>query len=141
MIMDLIANPSLVVKANLSKIHSSYRGPLRHGLSALQKGMLIIKEPIKHESAYRCLQIVPCDLRNIVFIAFHANPIGGHLGLNKTIIRIRLRFFWPGLYSYCKKMISSCVGCQMANATRSPAKELVYNFPIDTLMSVLHLDG
>ena len=105
MILALIANLSLVVKANLSKIHSSYRGPLHRGLIILRKGMLVIKEPIKHESAHRCLQIVPRDLRNIVCIAFHDNPIGGHLGLNKTVIRIRIRFIWSGLYWYCKKMI------------------------------------
>ena len=50
MIMDLITNPSFVMKAILSKIHSRYRGPLRHGLIVLQKGILIMKEPIKHES-------------------------------------------------------------------------------------------
>ena len=48
MILDLIANPSFVVKSNLSKIHSSYCGPLRHGLFILRKSMLVIKEPIKH---------------------------------------------------------------------------------------------
>ena len=61
-ILVLIANSSLVVKAHLPKIHSSYRGPLRHGLIILQKNVLVIKEPTKHESAYRCLRIVPRDL-------------------------------------------------------------------------------
>ena len=51
MILDLIASSSLVVKANLSRIHSSYLGPMRCGLSVLRKGILIIKEPIKHKSA------------------------------------------------------------------------------------------
>ena len=50
MIMDLITNPSFVMKAILSKIHSRYRGPLRRGPIVLQKGILIMKEPIKHES-------------------------------------------------------------------------------------------
>jgi hypothetical protein len=61
--------------------------------------------------AYRCLQIVPRDLRNIVFVAFHTHPIVGHLGFNKTVIRICRCFLRPGLYSYCKKMISNCIGC------------------------------
>ena len=122
MILDLIANPSLVMKENVSKIHSSYRGLLHRGLIVLWKSMLVIKEPIKHESAYRCLWIVPRDLRNIVFIAFHANPISGHLGLNKSVIPICLRLFWLCLYSYCKKRISSCIGCWVANATHSPTK-------------------
>ena len=96
---------------------------------------------MKHKSAYRCLRIVPRDLRNIVFIAFHANPIGGHFGLNKTVICIRLYFFWPGLSLYCKKLITSYTGCRLANATRFPTNELVYNFPIDAPIYVLHIDG
>ena len=40
--------------------------------------MIILNEPIRGESTYRKLRVVPQDLRHIVFIAFHANPIGGH---------------------------------------------------------------
>ena len=29
----------------------------------------------------------------------------------------------------------------MANLTNSPSKDLVYNFPVDAPMSVLHVDG
>ena len=38
-------------------------------------------------------------------------------------------------------MISSYIGCRLANATRFPTKELVYSFPIDVPMSVLHIGG
>jgi hypothetical protein len=57
--MDLVANPSLVVKTNLSKVHSSYRFHLSSGLIVLVKYLLIIKEPITHEAAYWCLWTVP----------------------------------------------------------------------------------
>ena len=43
MIFELIANPSLVVKVDLSKIHLSYHGPLRRDLIILRKSMLVIK--------------------------------------------------------------------------------------------------
>ena len=38
-------------------------------------------------------------------------------------------------------MIASCVGCKLANAKVSPSRELVWNFPIDAPMTVLHVDG
>ena len=82
-ILDLIANPSLMAKANLSKIHSSYRSPLRRGLIILQKNMLVIKEPIKHESVYRCLQIVPRDLQNIVLLPFVPTQLAAILALTR----------------------------------------------------------
>jgi hypothetical protein len=40
------------------------------GLIVQKKGILITKKPIKHESAYRYLQVVLCDLVNIVVVAF-----------------------------------------------------------------------
>jgi hypothetical protein len=41
--------------------------------------MLILWEPICGSTSYMRLQIVPAELQNILFIAFHLNPIGGHL--------------------------------------------------------------
>ena len=123
--MDMIANPSLVMKKNLQKLDSAYRGPLRRGLVLLERGFLVLKEQVDYQSVHRVMRIVPRDLRNIVFIAFHSNPIGGHFGLHQTGVRLRLRFFWPKLHTYCKKMIASCAGCRLANAKICPSCELM----------------
>ena len=42
---------------------------------------------------------------------------------------------------YCKQMISQCIGCQFANTTIRESSELMYSFPVDSPMSVLHIDG
>ena len=84
-IMDLIANPSLVVKLIFLKLYTSYRAPLRLCLIVLENKMLITREPINHKSAYRCLWIVPRNVRNSVFIPFNAKSIDGHVGLSKKI--------------------------------------------------------
>ena len=139
--MELIGNPSMIKKPNAEKLYYSYRVPIRRKLIVMDEDMIILKEPIWGESNYRKLRIVPRDLRQIVFIEFHANPIGGHFGLHNTVVRIRLRFFWQGLYTYCKNMISKCAGCTLSGAMTSPSKELVYGFPIDGHMEVLHVDG
>ena len=72
---------------------------------------------------------------------FHAKPIGGHFGLHNTVVRIRLRFFWPGLYTFFKNMISRCAVCALAVAMTLPSNELIYGFPIDGPMNVLHVDS
>ena len=41
--MDLIANPSLIKKENLEKLHSIYRGPMRRSLIAMSREMLSSK--------------------------------------------------------------------------------------------------
>ena len=79
----------------------AYRGPLRRGLIAMERGFLTLKEPVQYQSVHR----------------------------------------WPKLYMHCKRMIASCAGCQLANAKVRPSQDLVWNFPIDAPMTVLHVDG
>ncbi len=40
---------------------------------------------------------------NILFVAFHNNPIGGHLIVSCILHCICLQFYWPGMFSYIKK--------------------------------------
>jgi hypothetical protein len=44
----------------------------------LHKNMLYLYEHVDFIGNHIKLQIVPSELRNVIFIAFHANPIGSH---------------------------------------------------------------
>ncbi|KAL3795327.1 hypothetical protein HJC23_009500 [Cyclotella cryptica] len=57
------------------------------------------------------------SLRNIVFIAFHSNPIGGHFNAYISFSRIRLRFFWPTMYHYFTDLVHKCAVCRLSNST------------------------
>ena len=104
-----------------------------------RKWLLILFEATRAYRSFAKLVIVPKGLRNIIFIAFHANPAGEHFGVYQTVARIQLRFTWPGMFKYCKDMIKKCAGCRLANATVSRNK-LYSNFPIEAPMMVLHID-
>ena len=86
------------------------------------------------------LRIVPTSMRNIMFVAFHANPIGSHLNAYRTYHRIRQRYFWPGMFQYIKKMCNACPGCSLSNITKNRSADLVYSFPIEAPMKVLFVD-
>ena len=57
------------------------------------------------------LLLVPGAMRNRVLHLAHDTPTSGHLGVKRTLARIRARFYWPSVardvYDYC----SSCVHC------------------------------
>ncbi len=91
-------------------------------------------------SSYTCLQLVPSEFYNIIFIAFHSNAIGGHLNTYCTLHCIRLRYYWPGMYSFITCMCNACPGCVLANPTKSKSSELVYNLPIIAPFLVLFVD-
>ena len=103
--------------------------------------MLILHEPIIGTSLFTRLQLVPAELMNIVFIAFHTNAIGGHLNAYRMLHRLRLRFYWPGMYSYVKRMCQACPSCALANPTCGKSSELVYNFPVKAPFLVMFFDA
>ena len=87
---DLALNPSKINNKALAQVNHNYRGPLRQSLIVVENEMLILHEPITGTSSFTRLQLVPSELMNIIFIAFHTNPIGGHLNAYRTFHRLRL---------------------------------------------------
>lgn len=142
LIMELIANPGRIKNDTLKSIHASFRMPLRQSLLVVEDDMLIYREPLGDGSDSFCrLRVVPQPLQHILFVAFHANPIGGHLNAARTYRNLRLRYYWPGMFTFVKKLCSQCPGCALANRTHGSSRELVYSFPISAPMMVIHIDG
>jgi hypothetical protein len=143
LIMSMITNPSLINKENFKKISFIYRPYLRQGgqMAITNNGMLVIYEQLQGSDDMVELQVVPKPLQNVVFCAFHANPIGGHFNSFRTFHRIRLRFFWPRMFTYIEKLCKQCAGCRLANPGINKSSELVYNFPVTEPMAVVHLDA
>jgi hypothetical protein len=103
--------------------------------------MIILREPIVGSDSYTCLQVVPCELYNIIFVAFHTSPIGAHQNAYRTLHHIRLRFYWPLINAYVKRMCNACPSCALSNPTRGKSSELVYGFPIEAPFLVMHFDA
>ena len=138
LIRELVQNPSQITNKRLSEVNHYYRGPLRQSQISIEDGMLILKEPICGSASYTRLQLVPWELHNILFIAFHTNAIGGHLN---AYHRLRLCFYWPGMYGYIKHVCSVCLGCALSNPSRAKLSELVYNFSIEAPFLVIHFNA
>ncbi len=92
-ICELILNLSKICNESLSKVNYNYRGTLCKSLLLIENNMIILCEPIVGSDSYTCLQIVPCELYNIIFMAFHANPIGAHLNAYQILHCIWLCFY------------------------------------------------
>ena len=57
------------------------------------------------------LQIVaPLEVRQRILQSLHNSPSGGHLGWNKTLGRVRHRFYWP---RYKEHVILWCRRCDV----------------------------
>ena len=141
LLLDIVANPAKGESQSvIQPLDHIYRQPARQGHFSTRDGILYMKEVFQNDTKFVELRIVPTSLVNIIFIAFHANPIGGHLNVYRTYHRIRQRYFWPGMYQYIKRMCKACPGCGLSNITKNRCADLVYSFPMDAPMKVLFVD-
>jgi hypothetical protein len=135
MIIRLITNPGLIKPDTLDKIHSVYRSPIRRSEIKWENHRLQMYEPVANSTNKVRLTIVPVELRRYIFTpAFHVNPLGGHFSVYYTLHRIRLRYHWPQMYTYCKNHIDNCIACLLRNGGAKASSELLYNFPISAPM-------
>jgi hypothetical protein len=139
-ICNRVLNPSKINTSILNAVNFNYPTPLRQSQIVIEDGLLIYREPMRGGPPYTRLQLVPVKFYNIIFIAFHSNAIGGHLNPYRTLHRIHLQYYWPGMYSYIKRMCNACPGYALANPTKSKSSKLVYNFPVEALLLVLFVD-
>jgi hypothetical protein len=91
-IRDIIANPSTLSNDSLRDINYNYHSALRKSLIVMEDGILIYRDPIADKGSYTWLQLVPKEFYNILFVAFHSNPVGGHLNAYHTLHPLRLCF-------------------------------------------------
>lgn len=59
---------------------------------------------------------VPNRLRNEVFLQAHNTVISSHCGMHKTIEKLRINFFWPGLANDVRNYIRNCDTCKEIKA-------------------------
>ena len=62
--------------------------------------------------------VVPTRYRRSVMYNAHNSAFGGHCGRSRTIDKIRLDYYWPGLATDVRKWCRTCHECQTAKATR-----------------------
>jgi hypothetical protein len=63
-------------------------------------------------SGRKFLLVVPSILRRKVLESCHDFPSSGHQGVEKTLFRIKSRFWWPRLGRSVKVFVQSCLFCQ-----------------------------
>jgi hypothetical protein len=57
-----------------------------------------------------------------IFREMHDNPLGGHLGMNRTYDRVKLFITWPGMKQELEEYIRRCETCQKNKITQNKTK-------------------
>ena len=79
--------------------------------------------------------VVPRTLVPDVLNALHNGVGGGHLGIRKTLNKIRQRFYWPGLREDVERWCQQCLDCAQAKSptpsARGPMVPSRVGFPME----------
>lgn len=57
--------------------------------------------------------VVPKLLRGKILLKCHDDPKSSHGGINKTVRKIKSRYYWPGMVKQIKEYIKKCEVCQV----------------------------
>jgi transposase InsO family protein len=73
--------------------------------------------------------VVPAAMTAKIMRIYHCLPTSGHLGFDKTYVKINKLFFWKGMYADIKKFCKDCVSCvsRKTNPHTKPAP--IQRFP------------
>ena len=85
----------------------------QHGKICIHKGVLCrsYKESVASEP---CIQmLIPIDLRSTILKQLHDSA--GHMGVKRTMERVRRRYYWPGYESDIERWIREREQCQKGN--------------------------
>ena len=90
---------------------------------------------VKHDCLYRLYHhparesedhiwqlVIPMTKRNEVLQDLHEGVLGGHLGEEKTLSRIKERYYWPGYHSDVRNWCRTCAN-RAAKKTPAPKNQ------------------
>ena len=64
------------------------------------------------------LLVIPQQLIGEILFQLHCDPTCGHLGLTKTLHKIKSRFYWETLNKDVTKFVKGCVDCQARKGSK-----------------------
>ena len=84
--------------------------------------------------------IAPDIIKPMLMEYYHSSTIGAHMGINKTIHRIRKEYHWENMNSEIAKFVKQCKLCALSKPARnSHIGKLISETPT-TLFSKIYLD-
>ena len=97
----------------------------RPRLFLTDQGILMVKNP-KGEAQI----VLPKQMVQEVLSLAHEAPSAGHLGVDKTLAKVRDRFYWPTMFNDVNRYCKTCHSCQ---GRKDPVKTLsapLQNMPV-----------
>ena len=104
---------------------------------AVKNGVLMRRWDILDTNEVYWQGIIPLSHRRIVLRYSHDIKASGHLGIKKTLSKIRQSYYWPGLQNDVKAYVGGCDICarrkEPLKTKRAPMEIVRSGFPMERL--------
>ena len=100
----------------------------------IYQGLLYRQFEKPDEEAVTLQLVLPASLREEAIRDLHEGAMGGHLGEDKTLGRVKERFYWPGYHNDVCEWIKRCGQCAArktpAPKNRAPLQSVKTGYPM-----------
>jgi hypothetical protein len=80
-------------------------------------------------------------VKSLILNELHDAATAGHLGIDKTMERVKRLFYWPGMDAEIKHYVATCPHCQVNKPSQQQPAGLLQPLPIPTQpWEVAHMD-
>ena len=105
------------------------------------KGGVLHRNFVGTEEVRPCLQlVVPMSQRKIVLAELHEGVTGGHLGQEKTLMKLKERFYWPGHWNDVQNWCNTCAACISRKTTAPKQRASLQSILVGQPMQLVAVD-
>ena len=84
--------------------------------------------------------VVPRVLQESVLEELHAGDTGGHLGVDKTVHKLKQRFYWPGHFRDVENWCKTCHSCVTRKTPAPKSRGALSGIPSGSPMQLISVD-
>ena len=124
---------------------SSYGTELKYYWSRLDS--FVIKNAVLYRKwetdegdSFRLLAVIPKDQRNDILTQLHSTVTAGHLGVNKTLAKVRDRYFWFALRKDVENWCKTCDACNGRSGSLRKSKAPLQTYNVGAPMERIAID-
>jgi hypothetical protein len=94
----------------------------------------------KGEEGNSARRVVPKKFREQVVKLCHDPPLAGHQGIERTVEKVKSRYYWRGISKYVSAYVNGCMDCDQNKKTTVSARHPMLCYHAGSPMERVHLD-
>lgn len=108
----------------------------------MENGILHVLPQFSHRiGGLKMKVVIPKALRKELLEVAHQDPLSGHLGVEKTLTRLRESYYWPKMHQDVQKEVQQCAICQQVQAwSKAQPREAMKHIQAGEPFEILCMD-